>query len=440
MTYRIAVLGGGAAGVTVAGQLAKIAGIHVDLFERSERLGGLHHSPVVGGLAYDIGAFLFDPSHPLLDTFPELRRIFVPVTARMMSMRDGGHLDEFPLTLGGYSRSHSVAHLIKALADLLASKVVHRRKADLRSYLRYYLGGTIYEHSGLRAYVERLFASPDTEIDLLFAQQRMGDMSERASFRVLLSRLARHPVQSLSNPRQASALARPPGGFQRVYSAVESALSEAGVGVRKGIAVTSISRDKNCFWLESDGRKEAYDRVVSTIPLPILGRLLKVPLDYAFQTVTLLSLFYRCKGPHRFDSAILFNYSRTGNWKRITDFSLFYGDADGDNYFAVEIPLPSSQSVDVITAAQAFEAHVAGSDLFSGQPIFQGHSIVPNAYPVFKSEGLGKLAADKARVAETGVVLLGRQGEFRYVSSHTAAESAVHLARKLGLDAKRCII
>ena len=75
----IAVLGGGVAGVMSAIHLARSGKWNVDLFEASDALGGLHQSPMVDGVPFDIGAFVFDSSHGYFSTFPSLRQAFVPI-------------------------------------------------------------------------------------------------------------------------------------------------------------------------------------------------------------------------------------------------------------------------------------------------------------------------------------------------------------------------
>ncbi|MDO9490042.1 MAG: NAD(P)/FAD-dependent oxidoreductase, partial [Sphingomonadaceae bacterium] len=86
------------AGCIVAGELAR-NGARVDLYERGDRLGGLHHSPVIDGLAYDVGAFFFDAGHQVFKTFPGLLDRFVPVRVRQVSVSPGGFLDTYPLSI-----------------------------------------------------------------------------------------------------------------------------------------------------------------------------------------------------------------------------------------------------------------------------------------------------------------------------------------------------
>ena len=62
---RVAILGGGVTGATLAAELAKSSRIKIDLYESSARLGGLHQSVVIGGKAFDIGYFIFGDDNEL---------------------------------------------------------------------------------------------------------------------------------------------------------------------------------------------------------------------------------------------------------------------------------------------------------------------------------------------------------------------------------------
>jgi protoporphyrinogen oxidase len=175
---RIAVLGGGAAGVTAAGQLARSLGAHVDLFEAAPVLGGLHKSVTLDGQVYDVGAFVFGAEHALLKVFPELRSMFAALDARYRRITPAGTVDHYPMSIRGYVRDVGLYQASLATLDMLSAEIRYRHPDTVAAYAYSHMGRRIYESSGLKAYVERLYGRPDSEIDLQFALQRLRYLGE----------------------------------------------------------------------------------------------------------------------------------------------------------------------------------------------------------------------------------------------------------------------
>jgi protoporphyrinogen oxidase len=426
---RLAVLGGGVAGVTAAAHLARSGAWAVDLYEASGTLGGLHKSPMVGGVPYDIGAFLFKDEHPYFSTFPGLRAHFVPVRARGVSLRAGGGMDVFPLSLPGYLRDRGAARFALDLADLARCKLTARDRSTFRDYCRYYLGGRIYESTGLKAYVERLYALPDTEIGMEMARGRMGDLARYCS----LSKMGW--VLGLRRARDQgmqATLARPRGGFQQAYRLIHQELERGGVRVVTDARLRSITRLADHYHLVRDGEVRDYDRIVSTVPMDVTASLFGVDLHFSPPSMQLASLFYRLHGDPGFDGAVLYNYSRDGAWKRVTLFSSHYGTMDGDHWFTVECTAPESERVDLDQRRRAFEAHVARWPVLRGALSYQGGCVTPRAYPVYRASQESALARARQQLeAATGVTLTGRQGRFDYLGSSDVAARSRQVAESL---------
>lgn len=429
----IAVIGGGMAGCVFAGEIARHPGVQVDLYEVGDRLGGLHHSPTIDGLTYDIGAFFFEPEHQVFRTFPSLRDTFVAFPVKVATVADGGKLDRYPISLGGYIKNHGAARLLVAVADLGLCKLRLDPDRSLPEYIQYYVGSTIYRDSGLPHYIERMFGLPAEEIDLAFAARRMANLKRWGSLRATAARIARSPLGFINEPWfSPTTLARPPGGFIDAYGQIEEHLIQAGVAVHKGARIQAIHRRDRGFELVMPSGAVHVDRVISTAPLAITARLCGLTADYQFETVTLLTLFYRYDGPPGYDGAVVYNFSRGGPWKRITDFSYIYGDARG--YFAAELPLPNVQAADTAAARRAFEDHLAEVGLYRGGLHYQGEVLTPRAYPIYRASTLATLEADKQRVTDWGITLAGRQGEFEYQSSSQVATNVARLADQVARE------
>ena len=432
---RIAVLGGGVAGTVMCRGLAEHVDGGVVLYEREDRLGGLHRSIEFGGLHYDIGCFLFDPNHALLQTFPFLYDHFVKVDHRSRVLTRHGTLDTYPMTMTGYLRDNSLLSVAADALSLLRSKVRDRERDTLRKYVQYYLGPRIYRKSGLKTYIERFSGRPDTEVDLEFALQRLDGLPEACGLRRNGLRLIRDAFDQSVAEQTWGCYVRPADGFPTVYSMIEDDLRGRGVSVRLGSAIRSVERvDGGKFLVdEGSGKAEAFDLVVSTLPPGIMMRLIGEPMRRPPRTLRLVSLCYRFRGRLAFAGAGMFyNFTEDARWKRITLFSSQYGTVDGDEYFTVECTLPEEDPTTPEELREDFERHAGSLPIFDGTLHYQGTILTPHAYPVLTPDDLQQNASAAEHLCAFGIVLTGRQASYRHATSHAIATGARALAEKIG--------
>lgn len=425
------------AGCVLAAELAKAPGLSIELFERSERLGGLHHSVVINGSTYDIGPFFFDEDHQVFSSFPGLINHFVTASLKQMSVTDGGKLDLYPLSIRGYLSNHGAFHFAAAIISIVFAKFRDRNRSDLPSFIRYYIGDLVYKRSGLQVYIQRLYSLRDDEVDLVFAEQRMGDLRKRASIRSLFWNIL-GLKKNLGLLHSANAFARPSGGFCEAYGYIEQHLLNQGVVIHKGVKIDKIERSANKYVTHLNGKHTEYDVIFSTVPIPVIGRLLSAPITYQFETVTLLSLFYRCQGSALREMAVLYNFCTDGNWKRITNFSNIYGQPDEDTKFTVEIPIRSDH-IDVEAQRLRFEEHFAKLNLSLENLSFQGSHVTASAYPVFRAKDIAAISVDIATIDASGIRTCGRQGRFEYLTSKQVAKSAASTAEELIRDLSKAL-
>jgi protoporphyrinogen oxidase len=433
MKAKVAVLGGGVAGVTVANVLAE-RGVAVDLLEVSSRLGGLHHSVTIDGCCFDIGAFIFTPEHELLRSFPFLARHFRPAQPRYARITPQGNLDVYPMSIESYVREEGLLGAGLGVASLVAGRLRYRRKRDVREYAQYYMGRQIYRRSGLQRYVERLYGLQDTEVGLEFAAQRLR-MLERYTPRELLTQQLKQTWQRLRRspvPGNSRALVRPSQGFSYVYGLVHQQLERVGVEVRLNARLEAIRRLDSGFEVEVDGETRSYDRVISTIPIPTAQKLLGIEPWSGFETMRLYSLFYR--GKLRHDNAIQYNFTPRGQWKRITSFSKYYGQQNGRDWWTVEVTTRDNGPNPVELFQREFEDHARDIGVFEGEAEFLGATETENAYPVFRVGYSDQLVQERAKLAAAGIDAIGRQGSFEYLSSLEAASRAKKFGNTLSMS------
>jgi protoporphyrinogen oxidase len=429
------VLGGGIAGCTLAAELARSGRVSVTLFERAPHLGGLHRSELVSGLVYDIGAFIFGDDHSIFAMFPELRKAFRHVPNRYGSVRAGGVLDEYPMSLGGVRRQLGTLGLSRIALEILAAKITRRRPDSVRSFSEYYMGPTLYRFSGLKTYIERLYLAPDTEIDLEFATKRMAAVVDSAGLRRNAVRLARELGRGrLKGPRPMTAehvWVRPPEGFGAVYRSIRACLETLGVVVRCATAPSRIAAEHGRFAFQTPDGDETFDHVFSTIPLEAAARLLGVTAFEVPEYVDLYSMFFTHEGELRFPHNVLHNFTESGRWKRLTVFSRYYGTVEGRHYFAVEGTAREHAGDEPTLAAgeEDFRSFAREHALFPGTLRLTGGVLTRKAYPVYRRESARGVEALRQELRRRGLHLAGRQGTFDYVTSSDAAGDAAAVAQ-----------
>jgi protoporphyrinogen oxidase len=357
---RIAILGAGITGLVIANRLAG-SGRQVQVIDAYDRVGGNHKSMDIGPYTFDIGTFIFPSNSPFFDEFPGLWDRYHVIDYRPSRITPRGNIHAYPFDTRAYFQEQGSLGSALTIADIVVGKALHMDRKTVPSFAKYYLGRKMYEDSGLRNYIERLFGVPDREIDTIFASKRMYPMTNVASWRKLLKRA--FVPRGSSSPFQWSI--RPRGGFHVIYDDVRKRLEERGIQFildtrlskieRKGwvpeqisngeatsgfgALSTSATASDSPFQLTGSGFEGKYDRVIATLPLPILSRLLGVPITDEFPALRLFSLFYSHSGDLGFASGVLYNFTPTGLWKRITVFSRYYGQVGDRDYFTVEVTL-----------------------------------------------------------------------------------------------------
>ncbi len=432
---KIAILGGGVTGVVLAGELSTSPSFEVELIEKAPVLGGLHRNFTTDNLNYDIGAFVLPIDHSLFTTFPSLKDLCLQIKNRMGSLTPGGSVDKYPCTLKGYIQDNGLVNFVYACLDLAYCKLRYWNQESVPAFVKYYIGTNVYQKSGLKSYIERLYGIKDEEIDLEFATKRLGEIGKAASLRAIASKLFQGGNTALVEPpTMKEVVVRPPEGFQKIYEAAKEVLLSQGVKVSTNCEMKAITREGDGFEIEFSEGKRYYDRVVSTIPIAAISRLIGKPLEKDLEYRKLLSLFYRFNGELGYGDNILHNFTTQEAWKRITTFSKYYGTHEGDDYFVVEITLDKDTQPDISQQQEDFESHVQSLGLFKGKLKYQGSLVIPNAYPVYRRDRLNEVIEAKQSLQEWGLDLAGRQGDFDYISSYDAAANARSLAEKIRAD------
>lgn len=407
--YDAIVLGAGVSGLVSASVLARQGCRQVAVVDEYAHLGGNHIDWSSGGYTFDIGSLIFQDDSPLLQHFPELLPLYVPIRPRWARLNPQGSITAYPISLRDDILGAGPLEVTRILASAVYARLFQRRMRNAREFARHWIGARLLQRSGLDSYMTRFYGIASDQIGIELARKRMQWISEHASLRALLGRLRRASPPTPTN-RQ---LARPREGFASLYAVAAATLSARGVGFLAGAKLERIEKLDHGFVLFCDGRAIIADRIISTIPIPRLQALCGLAVSQELETITLLALYFSFDGERGFEEEIVYNFSHDGAWKRLTMYSDFYGQAHGREYFGVEV-IANHIGRSVARAEADFRGHVAANGLFRGDLRLEGSQILENAYPIYRN-GADESAADAVKALKAfGIESFGRQGGFNY--------------------------
>jgi hypothetical protein len=405
----VIVLGAGVSGLVSASVLAQQGCRRILVIDEYPHIGGNHIDWSSGDYTFDVGSLIFQDDSPLLQHFPELLPLYVPIQPRWARLNPQRLITSYPISVKDDILRAGPLEVARILASAAYARLFKRRMRNAREFARHWIGARLLHRSGLDAYMTRFYGIASDQIGIELARKRMQWISEHASLRAVLGRLRR----TKPSPPGNCQLARPREGFEALYAIAAATLSARGVSFLMGAKLDRIEKLDNRFVLFREGRAIVADRVVSTIPIPQLQALCNLPVSQQLETITLLALYFSFDGARGFDEEIIYNFSYDGAWKRLTMYSDFYGRAQGREYFGVEV-IANHIGKSVARAEADFRAHVAANGLFCGDLRLEGSQLLDNAYPIYRN-GADESAAEAVKALKAfGIESLGRQGGFNY--------------------------
>lgn len=272
------ILGGGPAGAGAAWRLRTTGRAQVTLLERQEVVGGNAGSFTLEGLRVDFGSHRL---HPATDPaiLADLQRLLGgDLLDRPRHGRIGllGRWIHFPLKPLDLALRMPPGFALGAVRDALTKPFRTVAGADtFASVLRKNLGPTICDHFYF-PYARKIWGRPPEALSGIQARRRVSAGSFGKLVRKVLS-----AVPGLKPPG-AGRFWYPRRGFGQITEAVADAARTAGADIRLGAEVTGLAppAGDGAPWLvEGRQGREPFrleaDYVWSTIPLPLLARLVR---------------------------------------------------------------------------------------------------------------------------------------------------------------------
>jgi protoporphyrinogen oxidase len=415
------ILGAGISGL-VAAKLLKQQGHHrILLIDEYDWVGGNHISCDAGPFTFDIGTLIFQDDSPLMRYFPELLPLYHPIDWNISRIAPDNAVRDYPISMKEEVYDTGLSGMLRMFLSLLWGRCRIRHIASADDYARYWIGSQLFERTGLIGYIKRFHGVPATVIDPMFAEKRMAWIAEATSVRKRVMKLLGRKESWKTN----QSFVRPRSGFAPLYAAARQTLEQEGAIFALGEKVQSVTRENETYRIMTDRHNVVCRRVISTIPVDMAYRLCVIgslePLPYS----TLISLFFSFKGERGFASNILYNFSATGAWKRLTMFSDFFGQVEEQEYFGVEVTTTENGRDMAAQAAAAFQADMAEKGLFKGVLTFVGSHELDHAYPIYLQGASQRADQMISALKQFGVESLGRQGAFDYLPTARQVTLAV---------------
>jgi protoporphyrinogen oxidase len=426
-SYDAVVLGAGISGLVATSILIKEGCRKLLVVDEYERVGGNHIDCSVGEYTFDIGSFIFQDDSPLLVHLPEILPFYVPIEPSWGRLNPQGVVTRYPISIKDDLIAAGPVEWLRIASSVAFARLFRRKLNNAKDFAQYWIGARLVYRSGLGNYMKRFYGVPAEKIDIKFAERRMYWIRERASLGSTLRRLM--TPASKSPPNQQ--LARPREGFSHLYRVAVERMERAGVTFMLGAKLIDLKKQDGRFVLDAANRRISAGRVVSTIPLERIQALCGMPPEERLMSVTLISLFFSFSGDRGFKDCVLYNFSHTGSWKRLTVYSDFYGKSGEREFFTVEVNADHVGG-SIETAEQEFKRHVAENGLFSGDLRLEGSHIVSNAYPVYTDKADEQAANVIAELRMLGIESIGRQGGFDYqpTARDTTLKAEAALSRR----------
>ncbi|MGH7893231.1 MAG: protoporphyrinogen/coproporphyrinogen oxidase [Candidatus Binatia bacterium] len=425
MSASLVVLGGGPAGLAVA-HYATRRGIPFTLYERSTELGGLCRTFQCGPHRYDAGAHRFHDrdAEATADMRGLLGDHLVAVDAPSR-IYDGRRFIDFPPTPLGMLFSGGIGQIGRIGRDLIRSRRPGRPCVTFADFAIAQFGETLARRF-LIHYSEKLWGLPAEQLSPDIATRRLSGMTLRS---LLVEVLAPRRKTEHIDGR----FLYPLSGYGELAAALAASVPAESLRTEHDVIGLDVRDDRVVRVRFADRPAvEVADRLVSTLPLTVLVRLLgtSVP-DAAHRAASTLRfrsirlVFLRLARPRVSTSASLYLPDPSLCVARVTEpknRSSRMAPADETSLVA-EVPCfmgdPVSQLADA-ALVERVTGELARVGLTRPHEVIEWrHHLLPNAYPVYALDWSGTVAEVVAGVRSIrNLDLLGRGGLFLYSHLH----------------------
>jgi len=335
---KIAVIGGGPAGMTAAYKLSKAVSddkiSRLDVYESSEQVGGMAKSIRLWDQVVDLGPHRFF-SHDKM-----VNKLWLEVAGRDYKMVNRqtriyykNNFFDYPLKAGNALKSLGLFEASRCMLSYFKQKVLPTRDTGtFESWVTRRFGKRLYQMF-FKTYSEKLWGIKCTELDSDFAAQRIKRLSlfEAVKNSLLKKKGAQHKTL-------VDQFAYPTRGTGSLYEKMADSVRNNGGKILLKTAVRRVlNREGKAYALElTSGEVVEYNHIVSTMPISLLvNRLPEVPDDIKERALSLkfrntILVYLKVAGSEVFTDQWLYIHSSELRMGRMTNFRNWIPELYGD--------------------------------------------------------------------------------------------------------------
>ncbi len=426
---RIAVIGAGPAGMTAAYEISKQLGNKVstlDLFEKSDRVGGLSKSIELWNQRVDLGPHRFFSHDTRINAlWLEVVRDRYDIVNRQTRIYYKRRFFDYPIRAFNALNGLGILEAVRCLWSYLLERMFPTKDiSTFEGWVTSRFGKRLYTIF-FKTYSEKLWGISCTDLDSDFAAQRIKKLS-------LFEAIKNALFQGKGNKHATlvEQFAYPLGGTGSVYEAMQKEIELRGgkVHISTGVErVITTGGKVESLQLES-GEIREYDHIISTMPISILvERLPEVPDQVLEQSRKLtfrntILVYLRIDRTDLFTDQWLYVHDPSVEVGRVTNFRNWLPSIYGESASSIlcleywcyfEDELWNQDPDDLIERAGR---EIIDTGLAKEGDVKQGHVVMlPRCYPVY-FRGYRKVMkpVEEYLTSVEGLHAIGRYGAYKY--------------------------
>ncbi|MCB1302762.1 MAG: FAD-dependent oxidoreductase [Leptospiraceae bacterium] len=423
---KVAVIGGGPAGMSAAYCLTRDGINDVEVFEASDSVGGLAKTINLWNQKVDIGPHRFFSSDKRVnELWLEVAGRDYKMVNRLTRIYYKKKFYYYPLKAFNALFNLGIFQAVLCVLSYARQRISPSPEdGSFENWVTRRFGKRLFRIF-FKTYTEKLWGIPCETLDSDFAAQRIKKLSLYEAIKNAL-----FPSKEQKHKTLVDQFAYPLGGTGSIYQRMADAVETKGGKVHlKSPVKRVIQKSGTATGLElEDGTVKEFDHIISTMPLTLMvNRLPEVPQDILDRTAKLkfrntIIVFLNIDAVDLFPDQWLYVHSPELDTGRITNFRNWIPEIYGDEKTTIlamelwcydEDPIWSESSEKLIEQASQ---EIRNTGLIGKAEILGGHVYrIPRCYPVYDTgykENLKPVEQYLESVRNLHVI--GRYGAFKY--------------------------